>query len=641
MKKTKNKTITNKILSIFMSSIMISMSFVIAFSMSSTTTEALVWGCCRRTDDDWCSTTTADECSEPLIASYKECSEVSQCKVGVCEPPTGDMIEDCQAGKYKAECEAQIIGGGMEGRWYNAQTLDEVEQCQKGCCSVDSTYLGRVACISKAMKAYGITADKFDEYATHDTSIPDQATCSLQGGKARGCCVLSTGCKETNYEDCEALGGTASDFHTNIICSDITGCAITAKFKVGCGTKPGDENKICFFDSAGNQEDCATITTPIETKWHSCDFPTFACKTCGGQECIEEGENAAYDSVGYGEPYCKKISCNGTFTGSQQIELIDGKREITLVNNGIIRLRHGEELCYNFYGSFDRDDDPTNEIKEMYGKSTGLQNQVLRCYEGEFFIEPVDPERNNLCEPAVSDAGLHYTKTNIENKWQDCRGCGKDGASILNKVGDFWAPAILLGGILNRIISDHCTRETCEDIGNCVYNQDLGTAHLGSAPIGSCDPLYPPAVTGGEAGTCGGGGDDLWNVCSEEECYSLGNYQYKPLPVWRGLLTGFIAGFGAFAATRIALIPVDCAITATKNSATTIGLNWFPAFTTCLKSRVSKNSYSVEIATKLLTLNGLLNKIFCWASFITPNIGWKMPWEWWSFEGIGKCWSGK
>jgi hypothetical protein len=561
--------------------ITIIMAAMVALVFIISSVQAAEWGCCKKLKTGtpaFCKDDAiSSECVENEFVSYKACSDVKPfCQLGTCVPQYGKM-EACQTGKTKAECDA------ANGRWV-AQDLNSVEDCKPGCCSVIGTYakfvVGKGECVARAMQKWNIVATQFDKYAKFDTSISEESACRLDlFSKKKGCCMVGGDCKYEDYDSCAASGGKPENFYDSE-CSEIIGCGVTANARTGCGILPGTENDIYNFDSAGNQEKME----------RSCDFPAYACRVCGEASCDDEKE--ANTSVDFGYAYCKKISCDVQLNGSQELVFSEhgagwwkwNSRDVNKVNNGAITLRHGEQLCYNFYGSFERNGAPDrgSDNEEMYQKSTGLQNQYIQCLDGTITVHGVDPTRNTLCVPVVSESGLRYTKTNVTNNWQKCASCGRKSSWWLEWPGDLVRPFFVSGTVLSwtlfRFTSGACDINSCEKAGDCMYIVDF--KYTSGPPAGRCVPKYPPAGQPAASGACGGGGDDTWNVCDKEECLSLGDYQFQSggKAWWVKGATLWLSWYPAIALDRLAIIPVECVAQAIPMAAAGHATGYFECF---------------------------------------------------------------
>ena len=58
-------------------------------------------------------------------------------------------------------------------------------------------------------------------------------------------------------------------------------------------------------------------------------------------------------------------------------------------------------------------------------------------------------------------------------------------------------------------------------------------------------PIYPPGTTD-LCGACGEGGDAIFNLCTRDEAYSLGNCRFEGANTLKQIGTTLIIGWGIF-----------------------------------------------------------------------------------------------
>ncbi|UCD21095.1 MAG: hypothetical protein JSW08_00925 [archaeon] len=584
--------------------LLIGIIFVIILTVNVSSVPAPV--CCEKDNAGrYCVETTDDLCApgarKQSFPSFLEtdCSKVSFCQLGACVPREGQ----CELGKYKAECE-------VYGRHVARVTdLQEVPACKLGGCSVNCQAEQYKICEELAAgNEFEFTECECKEGESYTSC---RARCQTETyancrSKSKGCCKVSDGCYYVNFEQCADMGGTVEDFFKGVQCSEVVGCDNVGEQRISCGQyELGDENKICLYDNRGQQERCApesglgiNFTNGLgdEINYNSCNFAEgYICKICKEESCNLLSDDDTSDEVAKTYPYCKQVSCNNIdLEGSQEIEVIDAKfwgfetnkRIVTKVNDEPFSLRHGEQKCYNYYGSFERGEGK-EDIARMGDRSTGLQNQYLECEEGELKVFGMGLDRNTLCQPAVSESGYGYAKEKA-NVWQNCTSCGRQNSLVIEWIGDvfrpFWPTGYLLSISLGSLISDRCNRDTCMEAGDCMYVVDWHGVFPGTE-YGNCVPVYPPGVTNWEAGKCGEGGDDLWNVCDAGECYSLGNYQFQK-NFWLSAGTGVLTFYPTTVLERLNLIPVECAVQALHSTAIPGG--YLAEYGRCFTKKYSK-----------------------------------------------------
>ncbi|MEM2707915.1 MAG: hypothetical protein QXQ30_02490, partial [Candidatus Pacearchaeota archaeon] len=222
---------SKKIKAIFIILLIIMFNFSIALSLSSKNVNAQeLFGWCIETEDGkTCQQTYGSNCDDSV---YRD--RPSDCRLISCVLKDGN----CQHNVPYKTCIEEF--GGKEG---SQQT------CALGCCGIAGRAYGiktREECNRLAAnKGYNISYVEFYEGLTNERE------CALKfSGKDRGCCVSQTGACSYGYRE-ECLG----TFYENVFCSDIDACAVISHFKLDCGKMNGDEDKICWFDNVGNQEE--------------------------------------------------------------------------------------------------------------------------------------------------------------------------------------------------------------------------------------------------------------------------------------------------------------------------------------------------------------------------------------------------
>jgi len=495
------------------------------------------WVCCLKDDRCIDDMLRSDCISQGGIAFPFPCSEVPECKVGVCIPKVTNLAlnelftVDCQYNKHKAECEAA-----------NGAFAIETDLCKRGCCKIPNSTLGRVCmnlplfvCQEIARRSH--TTYEFKEGTT------DEECYNFCAAEKLGCCVLGNGnCKYETRAECE---GT---FYEGMYCYEIGSpqCVLEHHAYEACCSPTvvnGKEIKraICSFDSLGNQEEVL----------RECPYPESKCMICKEESCKDINGTL----VGYGKPYCMDRSC--------YLEGALGSEELLITDEGVKfiekeppkKLLHGQSICYNFFTAH------LSESKNLeLLRSTGLQSHIIRCDEGRIEVDALGTDRKTLCIQASPVEAKTFT-----NNWEECRKCAEK-SGFWNFIGDVFLPTYL------KWISDYCHKDKCESLGKqrvlgkevqiCWFNSDAKRGFGLFSYIGSCDPVYPPGSSSLCKQECGGSNDWLYNVCDENECYALGNCQTKDLSKPQQLMHGLSRFVPAFFATRMSLVPIDCAFEA-------------------------------------------------------------------------------
>lgn len=487
-------------------------------------------GCCLDTGTGkTCVTTSKDQCQGRFYTGPPyDCSNIADCKPGTCIPT--NQNEPCLRNKPIAEC--QMLGGVPDTR-----ALEEITQCKIGCCilakGVKAEVLQQRQCQALA-KTLGYNTSMID----FKDGITSQVECKKQGSPSDlGCCVLGGGdCKYGPRASCTTLNGNFIPLAGDQFCSNIAQCALTAHDHADCGTLPGTEQDIYNFDSQGNQENLNI----------SCNYPLSLCTK---------------DSI-TGKPYCKSTTCSVSGT-AQVMSSNPPKANPQPINEP--SLLTGTSICYNFYTAYGDDRFKYGSDDNM--RSTGLENEVLHCSFGKIDMEGLGTDRQKIClppDPKTQKTFAAFHANVRANNWQNCAKCGSSDklGGFGNDVGDFLGQSSFgfpNGKMWEKLFGDYCDKGKCEDgsFGDCVWHQDL-KAYLGSVAVGSCDPKYPPGTTQSQCNNCGDGGDAIWNECTKDECYSLGDCKFQPASTANKLLTAAWLWPGLAISERVGLIIPDC-----------------------------------------------------------------------------------
>ena len=414
------------------------------------------------------------------------------CQLGTCIPADGGV---CLSNIAKLECESN-------GGTFSTQAKESVPQCQLGCCIT-----GGICTIKEKNECVG----------EHNTGITTQTQCTSSCVPPQmGCCEMIGECAYTYSDQCDS--GT---FHEGDYCNAITSCAARADTHAiqACGNAQGIEelnsqHKVYWYDSDGNREDLV----------QDCGYPDSTC----------------VDSDGFGgteSATCEPTGC-----------LLEGE----CPSCDIQEFSNGDSICLNLYeGNFFND-----------ARSKGLNEYILSCEAGEIGYTKLD-RNSEVCIEGVQtrDNMTRRTASTISNNWGQCAGCGDSHGWVIDVFGYIpvlGAPIGALGNDCNEPngwdkLGTLGLGETCKDRGKvegesssyemCYYDHDL------YAPIGSCNPVYPPEGTS-KCGECGKGGDGFTNQCTIEECNHLGDCQFEHDNLdWDALALS--AGIAAGTATAI------------------------------------------------------------------------------------------
>jgi hypothetical protein len=541
----------NKVKAIFICFLVISLSIVSAISLSSINAsaysfpfvQAQQYGWCLETKDGkTCQLTYSDQCNSSVFPQRP-----NDCRAITCILSDGKCMEDVP---YKT-CIKEY--GGKE---------DMGNLCARGCCGVANRSYGiktYAECLKIAeQKGYN------KSYIQWYGGLTNERECSLKFDlQERGCCVTDT-CSYTTKGDCQG------EFVRNTYCYQITKCYVQEHFKLGCGVMDGDEQKICWFDNLGNQEECID----------KCDYPAFVCSINNVEGYkLKQGEKGYNWSKGNATQvnsnkviqvfgvYCKSTTCDlSDAKGSQKLRWEKGELKIGKLKIGKLKIRElkirelkiepeklssllsGHSICYNFY-TIDSKKDKEGAISfnghDFPARSTGLQNQIIRCVNGEVILEGLGVDRKNLCFEA-EDVSTYVE----ENKYELCfePRCGGEG--VWDTIYDFFAAgfhgsmglwSLPVMGVAKGLGGDKvgsCTEKVCEEkkfLNGESYCEFNTYALIDSA----CVPRYPPG-TKDYCRKCRDTGDHIFNFCERSEAYALGDCMWEPYSSLDKIMEGFI-----------------------------------------------------------------------------------------------------
>lgn len=523
----------------------------IIFILSLQNAAAQRYGCCyKRLDGKYCEEGYEGiDCDTAnfLGGNCTDSRNAAKCGLVTCA-----LDYDCMFNIKKGKCLYEHKG-----------TVAKGDECVKECCGIAGRSYG-----IKTHRACKNTAFKkgFNESYIEFVATTDEQQCAAHfEPTVKGCCITAGGCEDTTREECKG------DFHADILCKKIPTKCQVSEIGLKCGKQPGNENKVVLLDSAGGEE-----------VKYTCSLPQYRCLECSEDVCdFVKSANPGRTIVEYFEGYCADTSCSLTEFEEfgEKVVIEKGKlKQQTVTKDGKIKviepitytLQTGQSICYNFYGVSSAGKGIDKEKHEgdanvfyMSGRSTGLQNHKLVCNYGTIQVIGLGDDRKVLCkdDPSVYIA----KKVTNEDPTKLCGECGKLKGGfmqrILDPLGDFVSAGWMLGGVLGRAISEQCDHKKCAKIKSpegeqlCFYSQDTNIRFWGANPVGSCVPRFSPG-TSATCGICGGGfvgekGGDAWNICKEEECYALGNCQFKYSSPLRGTLTFITSLIGFYGANRI------------------------------------------------------------------------------------------
>lgn len=442
---------------------------------------AEVINCCQWTNDNKFCVESTDinfqefsGCKAGYLSSYKSCSsnDVPECKLGTCVPSENG---ECLANKFKVECTHN-----NEGKWFS-QDIRSVGECQVGCCNVG----GSVCSLQEKKVCIQDLAN--GDSGAFNSGITNALECdnSCRGADI-GTCKTENGCRSTIRGNCNG------EFFANKYARDVIGCFVNSHAYKSCGDGTSDNDKrfVYWYDGNGNREELV----------QECNYPDEICSDVDGKG----GEDGK----------CVSTKCVEECPDCLPNEL-----------------NSGGSVCLNVLGGhFDNE-----------RRSEGLSNYILRCQWGVIETDNVDFNRERRCYETTGSNGI----TNADwrpNNWQECSKCGEGGtigsADYLGFAPIFGYPLVgMLGNGCSengRIFYDKCSEFGNGDCGS-IFNDNAYDGDFLWPPLGSCNPKYPPGEgsrgygePANRCGECGGGGDSATNLCTREECNTMGDCVFDP-----------------------------------------------------------------------------------------------------------------
>jgi len=399
--------------------------------------------------------------------TYSSRSEVDECGVGTCVP---SGLGNCLANIEKVRCTID-----ESGIFHEDVSPSDVSDCQIGCCQQYSS-----SCSLQQEKT--CLNDLGGEYLW---SGDDVQNCNLECADALiGCYKKAGSCEYGNLDNFRGQSGfSVTNFYEDTFCSDVMGCPSYdqgQEYKsCGDGTTDGDSWSLYWYDSKGNREDLVD----------ECSSPEGKCEDVDGK--------------GGDSGFCRSTNC---------IE--------NCVDCEPSKFRSGESVCVNVLdGYFD------NSKRSIY-----LENYKISCQNGDIYPgfggSNEGKDREKRCEESVEGDNENRIVAGFkDNEWEECAVCGDDGGGLAWNFLDLGGYVPVLGDAVLFLAGDYCNgllQKDCSEFGDCEYDRDVWT------PIGSCNPKYPPGInTDEQCKLCGTGGDAGANICTQNECNSLGDCYFE------------------------------------------------------------------------------------------------------------------
>ncbi len=355
--------------------------------------------CCERTDyGAWCQDALEQECDESYRSTPTSCEATSYCKLGTCYDSSEGL---CMENTPQKVCD------NVGGTW-SEKEVDEVPQCQDGCCILggQASFVTLTRC-KKLSAFYGLQTD-------FRTDINSELQCiSLASLSDEGACVFEIDyiktCKFVTRQECTSISegmqlenGSITgkvEFHKDFLCSAEelgTNCGLTKETTCVDG-----KDEVYFVDSCGNianiydsskVDDKAYWRKKI-SKLDSCNSNSanINSKSCGNCNYFEGSicknyKDAKTSKPKYGDFICQDLNCKETSLGKP--------------------MKHGESWCST----------------DKYEDSVGSRYFRHICINGEEIVEPCGDFRQEICieDSIETDKGDFSQAGCVVNRWQDC-----------------------------------------------------------------------------------------------------------------------------------------------------------------------------------------------------------------------------
>ena len=457
--------------------------------------------CCERTDGGaWCINEEESVCDDSYKVAPTSCETTSYCRLGTCyESEEGVCMENTP----------QRVCNDFGGTW-DARDIEEVPQCQLGCCVIadQAAFVPLVRC-KRLSTLFGVAND-------YRSGITNEVACiATAQAQDVGACVYEKDfdrvCEFTTRGDCgagdrvETLNGTdvvlseQRTFYEDYLCS-------AEELNTACAKQTSTtcyKGDVYWVDSCGNRENVYSGDKAVS--WNAgkvidedgvCDANDGSDVDCGncdylsGSRCADV-EGLGVRSWGLGvDHYCRRTEC------------VD--------RNGDARI-NGESWCV--YDSIIGDG--TDLVGSRYFREI--------CVDGEVMVEPCADFRNEICLEGSTEtsAGEFRTAACRVNRWQDCvMQIDEDDCLNIDRRDCAWMPPVtgmnIGGGSQSGVFTNPSAGVAFSNpsasggfTGNAILGggeEEDGTEETTSnRPGGVCVPSFPPGL-------------NFWDGTAQQDC---------------------------------------------------------------------------------------------------------------------------
>lgn len=441
--------------------------------------------CCEKTlSGAFCVNADASECDPSYASSPTSCESTSYCRLGTCYDSSEGI---CMENTPQIVCEN---GGGT----WDSREIEEVPQCQLGCCIIadQAAFVPLVRC--KQLSTY------FGVENNYDPTITSEVACIAEAqSQDKGACVFEKDfertCEFTTRENCGAtedvlVAGEENNepgqrtFYEGYLCS-------AEELNTNCARQTSTncyQGKVYWQDSCGNLEN--VYSSNREQSWNEgkiaeanevCNPNDGSNNNCGNCDYLLGTTCSEWSGVlNIGKPDGSDYVCRRT-------ECID--------RNGNSRV-NGESWCV--YDS---------EVGEGKDK-VGSRHYREICVDGEVQVEACADFRNEIClqDSIETSSGEFGTAACRPNRWQDCTFQTEEEACLnIDRRDCQWLdPLTGLDFITGESEDDDSGRFSNPNsggsfnnagiTGNAISGEGSDTETTTNRENGVCVPNFPPGL---------------------------------------------------------------------------------------------------------------------------------------------------
>ncbi len=471
--------------------------------------------CCERTDDGaWCLNADEIVCDDSYKVAPTSCETTSYCRLGTCyESEEGICMENTP----------QRVCNDFGGTW-DARDIEEVPQCQLGCCIIadQAAFVPLVRC-KRLSTLFGVSND-------YRTGITDEVSCiATAQAQDVGACVYEKDfervCEFTTRSDCgagdkvETVNGSkvalSSDktFYEDYLCS-------AEELNTACAKQTSTtcyKGDVYWVDSCGNREN--VYSGDKAKSWNSgkvldedsvCKANDGSAINCGNCDYLLGSRCSEWDGYiggpSFGDNYCRRTECKD--------------------RNGDARV-NGESWCVSGSGASGGIGYSGASLLGNGQDTVGSRYFREICVDGEVIVEPCEDFRNEICleDSIPTSAGEFGVAACRVNRWQDCvLQTEEDDCLNIDKRDCIWVPTVTgmnIGGGTQSGVFTNPSGATA--FNNPTVSGGFGTGNV-VAPItgyASSDDEIEETVSNRQGGICVPSfppGLKFWGETAQQNC---------------------------------------------------------------------------------------------------------------------------